>query len=52
MSGVVAGLEHTNEWALAEHAAAVSPDGMQWLLWRADWDIKGVGPSLRGCGHP
>jgi hypothetical protein len=35
VSGLVAGLERKNGWTLAEHAGAVSPDGMQRLLRRA-----------------
>jgi hypothetical protein len=40
--GLVAGLERKNGWTLAEHAGAVSPDGMQRLLRRTDWDVDGV----------
>lgn len=40
--GLLAGLERKNGWALAEHAGAVSPDGMQRLPRTADWDIEGV----------
>ena len=36
LSGLVAGLERKNGWALAERAGDVSPDGMQRLLRRAD----------------
>lgn len=45
--GLVAGLERKNGWTLAEHAGAVSPDGMQRLLRRADWDVDGVRDDLR-----
>jgi hypothetical protein len=34
--GLLAGLERKNGWTLAEHAGAVSPDGMQRLLRTAD----------------
>lgn len=47
ISGLVAGLERKNGWTLAEHAGAVSPDGMQRLLRRADWDVDGVRDDLR-----
>lgn len=42
VSGLVAGLERKNGWTLAERAGEVSPDGMQRLLRRADWDVDGV----------
>src|SRR3954451_18772790 len=45
--GLLAGLERKNGWTLAEHAGAVSPDGMQRLLRTADWDIEGVRDDLR-----
>jgi SRSO17 transposase len=46
--GLLAGLERKNGWTLAEHAGAVSPDGMQRLLRTADWDIEGVRDDVRG----
>src|SRR5919201_4113331 len=49
VSGLVAGLERKNGWTLAEHAGEVSPDGMQRLLRRADWDIGGVRDDVRSC---
>jgi SRSO17 transposase len=45
--GLLAGLERKNGWTLAEHAGAVSPDGMQRLLRTADWDIEGVRDDVR-----
>ncbi|NIJ09684.1 SRSO17 transposase [Saccharomonospora amisosensis] len=45
--GLVAGLERKNGWTLAEHAGEVSPDGMQRLLRRADWDVDGVRDDVR-----
>lgn len=45
--GLTAGLERKNGWTLAERAGAVSPDGMQRLLRRADWDVDGVRDDLR-----
>src|SRR6516225_8836331 len=47
VSGLVAGLERKNGWTLAEHAGEVSPDGMQRLLRRADWDVDGVRDDIR-----
>jgi len=48
VSGLVTGLERKNGWTLAEWAGEVSPDGMQRLLRRADWDIDGVRDDVRG----
>ena len=45
--GLTAGLERKNGWTLAERAGEVSPDGMQRLLRRADWDVDGVRNDLR-----
>jgi SRSO17 transposase len=47
LSGLVAGLERKNGWTLAERAGEVSPDGMQRLLRRADWDIDGIRDDVR-----
>jgi SRSO17 transposase len=47
VAGLVAGLERKNGWTLAEQAGEVSPDGMQRLLRRADWDIDGVRDDVR-----
>ena len=47
VSGLVAGLERKNGWTLAERAGEVSPDGMQRLLRRADWDVDGVRNDVR-----
>jgi len=47
VSGLVAGLERKNGWTLAERSGEVSPDGMQRLLRRADWDVDGVRDDLR-----
>jgi SRSO17 transposase len=47
VSGLVAGLERKNGWTLAERAGEGSPDGMQRLLRRADWDIDGVRDDVR-----
>ena len=45
--GLTSGLERKNGWTLAERAGEVSPDGMQRLLRRADWDVDGVRDDLR-----
>src|SRR5246500_4955433 len=47
LCGLVACLERKNGWTLAEHAGEVSPDGMQRLLRRADWDVDGVRDDVR-----
>ena len=48
VSGLAAGLERKNGWTLAEWTGEVSPDGMQRLLRRADWDVDGVRDDIRG----
>ena len=48
VSGLAAGLERKNGWTLAEWAGEVSPDGMQRLLRRADWDVDGFRDDIRG----
>src|ERR1041384_7122652 len=45
--GLCAGLDRRNGWTIAEHAGQVSPDGMQRLLRRADWDVDGVRDDVR-----
>lgn len=47
VAGLVAGLERKNGWTLAERAGEMSPDGMQRLLRRADWDVDGVRDDVR-----
>src|SRR5215813_11394876 len=47
VSGLVAALERKNGWMLAEWAGEVSPDGMQRLLRRTDWDVDGVRDDVR-----
>ena len=39
--GLLSQTERKNGWTLAEWAGEVSPDGMQRLLRRADWDVDG-----------
>jgi len=45
--GLVAGLDRRNGWTIAEHAGEISPDGMQRLLRKADWDVDGARDDLR-----
>jgi SRSO17 transposase len=47
VSGLVAALERKNGRTLAEQAGEASPDGMQRLLRRADWDVDGVRDDVR-----
>ncbi|WP_432489695.1 transposase, partial [Kineococcus sp. SYSU DK018] len=47
VAGLAAGLERKNGWTLAEQAGEVSPDGMQRLLRRADWDVEGARDDVR-----
>jgi SRSO17 transposase len=47
LCGLVAGLDRKNGWTLAEQAGDVSPDGMQRLLRRADWDVDAVRDDVR-----
>src|ERR1700750_1251290 len=48
VSGLVTGLERKNGWTLAEWAGEGSPEGMQRVLRRADWDVDGVRDDVRG----
>ena len=45
--GLAAGLDRRNGWTIAEHAGEVSPDGMQRLLRRAEFDVDGVRDDVR-----
>ena len=47
MAGMVSGLDRKNCWTIAEHRGAVSPDGLQHLLARANWDADAVRDDLR-----
>jgi hypothetical protein len=46
--GLTAGLERKNGWTLAGLAGEVSPDGMQRLLRRVDWDVDDTGFLKQG----
>jgi hypothetical protein len=48
LDGMLAELPRKNCWSIAEHAGDPSPDGMQHLLNRAQWDSDGLGEDLRG----
>jgi hypothetical protein len=51
MSGLMSGLERKNGWTQAERAGEGSPDGMQRLLRKADWDVDGVRDDVRTYVH-
>jgi SRSO17 transposase len=46
LRGLLAPLERKNGWTLAEQAGEASPDGMQRLLYGADWDADAVRDDL------
>jgi SRSO17 transposase len=46
--GLLSGVERKNGWQLAEHLGDPTPDGVQHLLSRADWDADHVRDDLRG----
>src|SRR5438105_10729549 len=55
--GLLSGTERKNGWQLAEHLGDPTPDGVQHLLARADWDAGAVRDDLIGyarehLGHP
>jgi SRSO17 transposase len=47
LRGLVSSVERKNGWQLAEEAGEATPDGMQHLLARADWDADEVRNDLR-----
>ncbi|MFC9970923.1 IS701 family transposase [Spirillospora sp. NPDC127200] len=47
LQGMLAGLERTTGWSLAEHAGEATPDGMQRLFAAARWDADGVRDDIR-----
>lgn len=51
--GLLSGTERKNGWQLAEHLGDPTPDGVQHLLARADWDADAVRDDLLGyvAGH-
>jgi SRSO17 transposase len=55
--GLLSQTERKNGWQLAEHLGDPTPDGVQHLLARADWDADAVRDDLVGyvaehLGHP
>jgi SRSO17 transposase len=44
--GLLSGVERKNGWQLAEHVGDPTPDGVQHLLARADWDADAVRDDL------
>src|SRR3954452_6212089 len=55
--GLLSDAERKNGWQLAEHLGEPTPDGVQHLLNRADWDADAVRDDLIGyvgkhLGHP
>jgi SRSO17 transposase len=55
--GLLSGVERKNGWQLAEHLGDPTPDGVQHLLARADWDADAVRDDLLSyvaerLGHP
>src|SRR5262245_2169799 len=55
--GLLSAAERKNGWQLAEHLGERTPDGVQHLLARADWDADAVRDDLTGyvaehLGHP
>jgi SRSO17 transposase len=47
LRGLLSSIERKNGWQLAEQAGEPTPDGMQHLLARADWDADAVRDDLR-----
>src|SRR3954462_11266670 len=47
LRGLLSPVERKNGWQLAEQAGEPTPDGMQHLLARADWDADAVRDDLR-----
>jgi len=47
LHGLLSPVERKNGWQLAEQAGEATPDGMQHLLARADWDPDAVRDDLR-----
>jgi SRSO17 transposase len=48
LRGLPSGTERKNGWQLAEHLGDPTPDGVQHLLARADWDADAVRGDLLG----
>lgn len=57
LRGLLSDTERKNGWQLAEYLGDATPDGVQHLLARADWDADAVRDDLMGyvrdrLGHP
>jgi SRSO17 transposase len=57
VQGLLSDTERKNGWQLAEHLGEATPDGVQHLLARADWDADAVRDDLtryvaKHLGHP
>lgn len=48
LRGLLSDTERKNGWQLAEHLGEATPDGVQHLLARADWDADAVRDDLMG----
>src|SRR5215207_5850202 len=46
LRGLLSGTERKNGWQLAEHLGDPTPDGVQHLLARSDWDADAVRDDL------
>src|SRR3954451_149270 len=46
LRGLLSDTERKNGWQLAEHLGEATPDGVQHLLARADWDADAVRDDL------
>src|SRR4051794_35961515 len=51
LRGLLSGTERKNGWQLAEHLGEATPDGVQHLLARADWDADAVRDDLARYVH-
>lgn len=51
LTGLLAGLPKMNCWTLSEHAGDATPDKMQRLLSRAEWDANEIRDDAEGYRH-
>jgi hypothetical protein len=51
MKGLLGAVERKNGWQLAEWIGETTPDGVQHLLERAQWDADAARDVLRQYGH-
>lgn len=57
LCGLLAPVERKNSWQVAKAVGDATPDRMQWLLYRVDWDADAARDILQGFavetfGHP